>query len=266
MIGRSYYMLNIRISIYPYWNIKKKARKETKGISKLFKKFGISPGAKILDFCCGIGRHSIPLVDEGFELTGYDPSPYYLKIAKKTASEMIPDPKRRPTFVNGGPYRPSRILLKNKHTDFDAIIIMDNSFGYRGESNDHTMIKELFKVAKKDCILLIETENRDWRLSNFEPVTFFNSKRMEIRSVWKFNFEKSVSEGISMFYEKEDGNESTLLLRLKLPILMRLYSLHELKKIIENSGWKYIESYDDIVTLEPFSNGNMSIFTIYTAK
>ena len=38
-----------------------------------------------------------------------------------------------PTFVNGGPYRPSTILLKNKKTDFDAIIIMDNSFGYRGE-------------------------------------------------------------------------------------------------------------------------------------
>ena len=197
-------------------------------------------------------------------MTGYDPSPHYLKIAKNYACEVIPGPKMRPTFVNGGPYRPSTILLKNKKTDFDAIIIMDNSFGYRGELQDTTMLKELFKVAKEDCVLLIETENRDWRLSNFEPVTFFTSKKVQIHSFWKFNFEKSVSEGVCLFYERDYQDENTLRLRLRVEMLMRLYSLHEMNKLIEESGWKFNESYDDITSLEPFSNGNMSIFTVST--
>jgi SAM-dependent methyltransferase len=195
-------------------------------------------------------------------LTGYDPSPFYLKIAKKTACEQIPDPKKRPIFIKGDPYGPSKILFKNNQRNFDSIIIMDNSFGYRGESKDIKMFKELLKVAKKGCILLIETENRDWRLANFERVTFFSSKKIEIHTVWKFNFEESVSDGTWMFYEKDRKDESTLRLRLRLQMLMRLYSLHELKQIVEKSGWRYIESYDDIVTLEPFSNGSISTFTV----
>lgn len=199
-------------------------------------------------------------------MTGYDPSQFYLKIANKTAREAIPDPKKRPIFVKGGPYMPSKILVKHKQLNFDAIIIMDNSFGYRGESKDITMLKELFKVARKNCILLIETENRDWRLANFEPVTFFSSNKVQIQAIWRFYFEKSISDGTWMFYEKDSRDESTLHLRLKLRMLMRLYSLHELKQIIEKSGWRFIESYDSITTLQPFSNGNVSTFTVCIAE
>ena len=243
---------------------KKKALNEVKGLYKLFTKFGVPSGAKVLDFSCGIGNHSIPLSNMGYSVVGYDPSSPYLKIAEQRLNESSKKEIKNVRFIQGDPYHSSDILIRNKETNFDAIIIMDNSFGYLGESKDISMLQNLFKVANRRCVLILETENRDWRLANFEPITFFESDHNEMLAEWKFNFETSVSEGLIRFYERDSFNDGYLKLSLKLPMLIRLYSLHELKDLISKAGWSYKESYDDIVPLKPFTNGNMSIFSVST--
>lgn len=194
-------------------------------------------------------------------MIGYDPSSFYLEIAKNSSRKRMSHHKLKLRFIRGDPYKPTDVLLANNEMNFDAIIVMDNSFGYLGEPEDILMLRELREVAGKNCLLLLETENRDWRILNFEAITSFESQKVNIYAMWKFNFETSVSHGISRFYDRVNNGGQNLQLALELNIHMRLYSLHELRALLRRTGWNYKESYDDIASLQPFSNGNLSIFS-----
>lgn len=242
-------------------DLKKKTPKEINGLCKLFNQFNISKNSRILDFSCGIGRHAIPLAKAGYDVLGYDPSIFYIEQAKTWASKEIFSPATRLRFINGNPYKVSKVLLKKNDVNFNAIVIMDNSFGYKKESDDICMLKEIYKVASKNCILIMETENRDWRIVNFEPITIFNAKNIKIYEKWRFNFENSISESESTFYQKKG---KVFHLSLKINTTLRLYSLHELKNLLNKSGWKYLKSFGDISTLKPFDNSTSNIITVST--
>ena len=139
---------------------------------------------------------------------------------------------------------------------------MDNSFGYETKSKDIAMLRNLSAVTNKNCLLILETENRDWRLLNFEPFTFFETAKIQIFGKWNFHFETSVSEGSMKFYERMSIKSDDMKMRLKLQMLMKLYSLHELIELLQDSGWDYRNSYDDIISQIPFANNSMSLFSI----
>lgn len=56
-------------------------------IEFIVEKLALSPGASILDLCCGHGRHSIPLAQRGFRVTGLDLSEQHLGLAQNAAIE-----------------------------------------------------------------------------------------------------------------------------------------------------------------------------------
>lgn len=59
------------------------------------------------------------------------------------------------------------VLLANGETDFNAIIMFD-SLGFVGEGQDLQILTNLFKLATTNCILVTETENRDWIIRNLQ--------------------------------------------------------------------------------------------------
>jgi len=73
--------------------------------------------------------------------------------------------------------------------------------------------------------------------------------------------ETSAAESRSKFYEKIP-NGMNLRLVLDLNTRLRLYSLHELIRIINLAGWKYIKSLGDILTLGPAGSETPDILTI----
>jgi SAM-dependent methyltransferase len=58
----------------------------------LQRELGVSPPAKILDVPCGGGRHSLALAAAGYQMTGVDISPDFLKAARATAANLSPGP------------------------------------------------------------------------------------------------------------------------------------------------------------------------------
>lgn len=44
-------------------------------------------GGRVLDLCCGPGRHSVEFAERGFSVTGVDRSPFLLDIARKRGAE-----------------------------------------------------------------------------------------------------------------------------------------------------------------------------------
>lgn len=97
---------------------------------------GIDRGARILDLCCGYGRHAMALAEAGFHVTGLDNSHYLIDRAR----EVFPHPNVQ--YVVGdmrGPY---------PHPPYDAIVNFFTSFGYFDDHNEHqhvfnTMAKHL---------------------------------------------------------------------------------------------------------------------------
>ena len=60
-------------------SMKQRAPAEVGGLRRIFEKFGIREGARVLDLASGIGRISINLAKAGFDVTAVDISPFYLE-------------------------------------------------------------------------------------------------------------------------------------------------------------------------------------------
>ena len=48
---------------------------------------GMAPGSRILDLCCGPGRHSLELARRGYKVTGVDRTTLYLEEANARAKK-----------------------------------------------------------------------------------------------------------------------------------------------------------------------------------
>src|SRR5262245_62252316 len=81
---------------------------------------GLEAGARVLDLCCGVGRHAIALARRGCLVTGVDRMAAYLDQARERARaagievELVRSDMR--TFV--------------RHEAFDAAVNLYTSFGY----------------------------------------------------------------------------------------------------------------------------------------
>ncbi|RAU90976.1 bifunctional 2-polyprenyl-6-hydroxyphenol methylase/3-demethylubiquinol 3-O-methyltransferase UbiG, partial [Paenibacillus sp. YN15] len=82
-------------------------------------------GSRILDLCCGMGRHSVALADEGYRVTGLDLSKVLLAEARKL------DNSGRITWVEGDM---RRLPLDGP---FDAVVNLFTSFGYFEEEQEN---------------------------------------------------------------------------------------------------------------------------------
>ena len=126
------------------------AEAEVNGICEILNGFKIGRGSKILDFSCGIGRHSVRLANKGYEVVGYDPSAFFLKKARERAHGS--PLKSRIRFYRGEPHRVSQILSRSEEIGFKAIIIMFNSLGYSGVEGDLIMLQNLLTLSSKNDV------------------------------------------------------------------------------------------------------------------
>jgi len=185
------------------------AEVEVKGICKILDEFKIGTRSKILDFSCGIGRHSVRLANEGYEVIGYDPSIFFLKKARQRAQMSVAN--RNIRFYDGEPRCVSQILSRSPDAEFRAIIIMYNSLGYSSIKDDLIILQNLLTLSSKNgCVLITQTENRDWRLKNFEPYILSDYDKLQVQEYWKFNLAKSTAEGNWKFYRKNNKDGGML--------------------------------------------------------
>jgi hypothetical protein len=74
----------------------------------------------------------------------------------------------------------------------------------------------------------------------------------------ELDLETSVANGKTRFYEKIPDKKDSRFLLDKL----RLYSLHELIKLLNRGGWKYLKSFGSIQTLIEASYETQNLVTI----
>lgn len=220
---------------------------QAEGLHKIFEKHGVHPGARILDLQSGIGRISIHLAKIGYEVVGTDISPLYLREAKKWAAEEKLEDRVR--FYKLDSREAARKLRKDEK-QFDAVINLGTAMGYYGEDADLQTFADIRKDTNPRALLVIETVNRDYLVKNFQPVSIYALDGIEWHDIRKLNLETSTMEN-SWKYFKKSG--ASLRLVADIPVSHRVYSIHELRKLVESAGWKYLECYGSIRGLVPLA-------------
>ena len=120
-----------------------------------------SPEDRILDLCCGQGRHSLELARRGFlDVEGLDRSHYLIQNAKARAKRE----GLRVKFGEGDarklPYPPDT---------FDVVMILGNSFGYfETVQDDLRVLKEVFRVLKPWGRVLVDVPDGGYLRENFQ--------------------------------------------------------------------------------------------------
>ncbi|TFG22970.1 MAG: methyltransferase domain-containing protein [Promethearchaeota archaeon] len=117
---------------------------------------------KILDLCCGHGRHSLELAKRGFNrVEGLDKSRFLIQEAKKTARNKNLSVKFREGDARILPYPPD---------SFDVVMILGNSFGYFDSiQDDLKVLKEVFRVLKPWGHILIDLTDGEYLKNNYQP-------------------------------------------------------------------------------------------------
>jgi D-alanine-D-alanine ligase len=122
----------------------------------------LSPEHKILDLCCGQGRHSLELARRGYKgVEGLDRSHYLIQKAKAQAKKEGLPVRFREGDARKIPYAAD---------SFDVILILGNSFGYFETINDDLrVLKEIFRVLQPWGRVLVDVADGQYLREHFQP-------------------------------------------------------------------------------------------------
>ncbi len=131
-------------------------------VDALVQNLAIKPEDRVLDLCCGQGRHALEMASRGFRnITGVDRSRYLIRLARKRANAL-----GLPVQFSEGDARKFRL---GENTQ-DVVYLMGNSFGYfEHEEDDVCVLESIKKVLVSKGRIALDITNGAWMRSSFEP-------------------------------------------------------------------------------------------------
>jgi len=133
-----------------------------KEIDLFIKALNLSAEDKILDLCCGQGRHTIELAKRGYKFAeGIDRSHYLVQRAKATIKKDGLNIRFREGDARKLPFPTD---------NFDSVMIPGNSFGYFESAHDDlTVLREVFRVLRPGGKLLLDLTDGEFLRKNYQP-------------------------------------------------------------------------------------------------
>jgi D-alanine-D-alanine ligase len=118
--------------------------------------------SRILDLCCGQGRHVLELARRGFgNACGLDRSRALIRLARSRARK-----EGLAVRFHEGDARRFRL----PRASFDCVAIFGNSFGYfEQDTDDLAVLHAVGRVRRTNGTLLLDLADGDWLRHDFEP-------------------------------------------------------------------------------------------------
>jgi D-alanine-D-alanine ligase len=131
-------------------------------VDLLVRAAGLEPNDRILDLCCGQGRHCLELARRGFRsVTGLDRSRYLVRLARKRARQE----GYAVTFHEGDARR-----FRLPEASFHCVAVMGNSFGYfERDEDDLAVLEAVQRVLVSGGTLALDLVDGEWMREHFEP-------------------------------------------------------------------------------------------------
>jgi SAM-dependent methyltransferase len=109
---------------------------------------------RVLDVCCGSGRHSRPLAEQGYEVVGIDRDVVALANALAKA--------RSSTAVNATYLHQDMRRLEEVPGQFDAVLSLWQSFGYFDEATNRDVLRQMSEKLRPNGRLILDIYNRTY--------------------------------------------------------------------------------------------------------
>lgn len=196
----------------------------------VLKRTGVPRGARILDVCCGEGRHALELSRRGYAVVGIDSNKDYLSRARHLArDESLPV-----EFVQ----MDARELLFGPR--FELAINLWTSFGYYDDQTNASILQRMWRSLVSGGKIFMEMDNRDNLMGHSMSTTQWRiDDRVTI--VQEHNFDYSTSVNRSTWTFIRDGRVIK-----KFPYFIRVYSCHEIISLLKRTGFGSIEVFGDL--------------------
>ncbi len=209
---------------------------------------GIERGGTVLDLACGTGRHAVELSRRGYEVVGFDLSLAMLA----RAGDEAQDRDAKLNFIQGD----MREMTFDEQ--FDGVYCWNTSFGYFEEEKNAQVIDRIHRSLKSEGLLLLDVVNRDFLIRQSPSLAWFEGDGCVCMDEMNVDFITSRMK-IKRTIMLDDGRSR------EIEYSLRVYSLHELGRILHEHGFKVCEVSGRIATPSVFF-GNESPRTIILAE
>jgi len=186
---------------------------------------GVAAGGVVLDLGCGAGHHAVEFASRGYGVVGYDLSLYQLALAADVAQER----SQKINFLQGD----MREMAFEEM--FDGVFCWNTTFGYFEEDKNLAVAQRVFKSLRPGGMFLIDVINRDFAAASAPCSVWYEGDScvcMDDMSVDYISSRLRVKRSIIL----DDGRTKESLYSL------RLYSLHELGKLLHEVGFRVTEA------------------------
>jgi len=203
--------------------------------------------AHILDLCCGYGRHSIPLAQRGFHVSGVDISGKQIQHAREVA-------RKAHTQLD---FHVADARKLNFNEAFEVVVIMFVSFGFfKDDHENKEVLQGVFRALKPGGKLLLDFWNREKEIREFKPTSCEIIRDFIVLKEWQFdavagrlNWKNTV---IFPDGKRESWEHS-----------VRAYTVAELKALVEETGLQFEAVYGSLAG-EEFTLDSPSAIIIAT--
>jgi SAM-dependent methyltransferase len=186
---------------------------------------GVAKGGVVLDLGCGAGHHAVDLASRGYGVVGYDLSVYQLALAADVAQER----SQKINFLHGDMREMAFEAM------FDGIYCWNTTFGYFEEDKNAAVAERVFRALKPGGMFLVDIANRDFAATYSPSQLWYEGDSCVCMDDMSVDFITSrLRVKRSVIFDDGRARECTY--------SIRLYSLHELGKLLHDVGFRVTEA------------------------
>ncbi len=195
-------------------------------VGAIWKVLDLGPGMEVLDLACGNGRIANALAARGCLVTGLDITPAFLEQARQVAVAK----DLTATYYLGD----MRALPWTNR--FNCIVNWMSAYGYFADEENRQVLSEAHRALKPGGKLLLELNNREWVLKNFQRASVIerDGNYMADQRYYDVFSGRVYTQRLILF----EGQQS------RMRFFVREFSFHELAAWLRQAGFQDVNGYD----------------------